>query len=627
MKPVCLSITNFRSFTKTAVFRFPDGPGLFFLWGENQEEPRLEANGSGKSSLWEALTWLMFGKTSRGIKAGDVANWDAGKSTVVELVCLGACGEAFTMRRTWGPISWTLTSPSGDVEDLTKDDSNALVGLLRLSFSGWLNVVLMAQGQPMFLDLKPDAKATLFSDVMGLDHWLQYSKRAGETASSWDAQQHEHERALSKVIGQLEQLALSDDTINTGGLDWERSHADKREALRVRYAEALEQLKAWTWTLHDAEAAESLARCNLAECHSAKEHTNAAVLKAQVTFTDCRRDVDRDTHLVNDALRRLEQAKTAICPTCHEPISAHALVRNVGNAKATADAAMDQQDDNAQKFDALDLALQRAIKADDDSIDTHLRATNAVRDAAGVTNRVRRDRELISRDLDDMEAEDDKLAEEVSPWATILEHRRLALQQLGDEQHRLHREIDFCDSQRILAAQWIKWFKEIRLASIAEALTQLEIEVNAQAMVLGLVDWELRFDVDRETKSGNIQRGFLTTVISPHNKDPVPWEAWSGGEGQRLRIAAQMGLADLMRKKLGVTFPLEIWDEPTQWLSGQGVQDLLDGLQERSKREGLQVWVVDHRSLGYGGFDGSAGVIKNAAGSHVEMGPYICSAQ
>ena len=79
MTPVSLTITNFGPFRETQKFEFPREPGLYFMWGENQHEPRLEANGAGKSKLWEALVWVIFGKTSRGLKAGDAANWEAGK--------------------------------------------------------------------------------------------------------------------------------------------------------------------------------------------------------------------------------------------------------------------------------------------------------------------------------------------------------------------------------------------------------------------------------------------------------------------------------------------------------------------------------------------------------------------
>jgi len=108
------------------------------------------------------------------------------------------------------------------------------------------------------------------------------------------------------------------------------------------------------------------------------------------------------------------------------------------------------------------------------------------------------------------------------------------------------------------------------------------------------------------------------SVLSPHNDRAVPWEAWSGGERQRLIVAAQMGLANLSRARTGADIDLEVWDEPTTGMSPQGVDDLLEALHTRALREQRQVWVVDHRTLGFSNFAGNCGVVKTETGSHFD---------
>jgi DNA repair exonuclease SbcCD ATPase subunit len=107
-------------------------------------------------------------------------------------------------------------------------------------------------------------------------------------------------------------------------------------------------------------------------------------------------------------------------------------------------------------------------------------------------------------------------------------------------------------------------------------------------------------------------------VQSPSNKQQVPFEVWSGGESQRLRLAAQMGLSNLIRSTSGTTLNLEVWDEPSQFISAGGVEDLLDSLRNRATQEKRQVWVVDHRTLGYSDFDNIITVCKNLDGSYIK---------
>jgi energy-coupling factor transporter ATP-binding protein EcfA2 len=134
---------------------------------------------------------------------------------------------------------------------------------------------------------------------------------------------------------------------------------------------------------------------------------------------------------------------------------------------------------------------------------------------------------------------------------------------------------------------------------------------------LGLEDWRISFSMDEETKSGSVKKGFSTFVKSPHNKTKVRWEAWSGGEGQRLRIAGSMGLINLILSRRGYTTNIEIWDEPSNYLSDPGIRNLLETLAMRAQTLDKQIWVVDHRTFEYGGFEKVIKIVKDKKGSHI----------
>jgi hypothetical protein len=164
---------------------------------------------------------------------------------------------------------------------------------------------------------------------------------------------------------------------------------------------------------------------------------------------------------------------------------------------------------------------------------------------------------------------------------------------------------------------WIKGFKDIRLDVIEKALKQFELEANASMHELGLVDWSVQFSMDKESAGKNLQRKFHIFVYSPYNKDPVRWELWGGGAGQRIRVAVEMGLSNLILNGIGITSNIEVWDEPTNFLSEQGVDDLLSSLQSRATLLERQVWLIDHRSLEYGGFEKTITVVKDSQGSRL----------
>jgi DNA repair exonuclease SbcCD ATPase subunit len=624
MTPRSLLIENFGPFKgKPASFKFPTGPGLFFLWGDNRAEPRLEGNGAGKSSVWNALCWCLYGKTTRGIKAGDAANWDVAKGSSVQLEFaderLTGGAPAF-IRRTWSPNTWTYQDLFGARVDLAADETNPVAESLRLSFSAFLNSILMAQGQPMFLDLKPEAKAALFSDVMGLDKWVERSKAASALAATWDDELRASEVRLARAEGLLQ--TLSDDPVGRAidrADEWEAERGRRRLELRAAYELTLRDERTIELRLDEAQKIRSLADSEAEAAAKPVVVAEAALQVAEKALVAARKERDEARGAFSEMERRVTfLEENDECPTCGAPIdgpdhghlqelnAVSADLRGLDERTAALDEAV-----TAKRAEAMQArqALQRARAALVDS-------AASVRDAQRALT-------ALGASLDDMEARDEAVAAERNPWAQMIAEHAQRLTEAEAGRDEALRRAEHADSRKSLFTHWVKWHKEIRLQMISDALMQLEIEVNAEAGALGLMGWELRFDVDREGKGGGVQRGFLTTVLSPHNDRAVPWEAWSGGESQRLRAAAQMGLSNLIRRRTGATMPLEVWDEPTQWLSPRGVEDLLAALGDRARRERLQIWVVDHRSLGHGGFDGQVGAIKEpSTGTRFLSGSY-----
>jgi DNA repair exonuclease SbcCD ATPase subunit len=138
---------------------------------------------------------------------------------------------------------------------------------------------------------------------------------------------------------------------------------------------------------------------------------------------------------------------------------------------------------------------------------------------------------------------------------------------------------------------------------------------NAALADVGLMDWQVKYGIEKETKSGTIQRGLNVTILSPNNRVPVRWESWSGGEMQRLRIIGALALSDVLLGHAGINCGLEIIDEPSQHLSGDGVRDLCDYLAERAQGLGKQTFLVDHVAIQSSRFSSVINVTKERTGT------------
>ena len=165
---------------------------------------------------------------------------------------------------------------------------------------------------------------------------------------------------------------------------------------------------------------------------------------------------------------------------------------------------------------------------------------------------------------------------------------------------------------------WVAGFKRVRLLIIEETLRTLEVEVNNSLTNLGLVGWQVEFDVERENKAGGVTKGFVVLVKAPGHTEPVRWEAWSGGEAQRLQLAGDLGLANLIMRQAGLYSTVEFHDEPSKHLSKAGLMDLAETLHQRAIDDGKRIFLVDHNMPEFGEFAGVITVTKGAEGSAIE---------
>jgi len=71
-------------------------------------------------------------------------------------------------------------------------------------------------------------------------------------------------------------------------------------------------------------------------------------------------------------------------------------------------------------------------------------------------------------------------------------------------------------------------------------------------------------------------------------------------------------------ERAGLESKIEFYDELSQHLSTEGIEDMLITLHERAVTYNRQIWVVDHHSMSYADFSGTTVVVKDKNGSHIE---------
>jgi DNA repair exonuclease SbcCD ATPase subunit len=391
-------------------------------------------------------------------------------------------------------------------------------------------------------------------------------------------------------------------------LEADRAAWDKLHALDVSNAlEWLEELEeraaekppAIDFALLDLDS-------QLSDLWDAEKVNRAAAKEAREATAKAR----ADWKAAEEQRRRVEDLKQAgKCPTCGQATDTpHVHDSAIHLGEEVAGLAAD-----GGKYSRA----QAAIEAEGDRIAADIRQAQEARaNAQARRDAARQSYERTKRDLDLAAEKAERLIAEDNPHdaalAGMLEKRAAWGKIVTDAQQ----DKDDHEAAALHFEFWQKNFKAVRLYQVQQILAQFELEVANAASVLGLVGWRISFATETETKGRTIKQGIQVRIESPTAEGP--WEAWSGGEGQRIRLAVAIGLASLIHARAGVQFGFEVWDEPSAWLSPEGIEDLLECLKYRAQITGKSVWLLDHRALVHSGFAEMWQATKTSAGTQLE---------
>lgn len=595
MKLRKITLHNFRSFKKEQQLDISDyRPGLYYVTGENKVEPSLGANASGKSSLFEALTWGLFGKISTNLKAGNVGTWGIGKSTSFVVLDF----EEGKIDRQWNPNKLQL---NGHVVE-----QSALEKSINLNFDSFLYSVFISQFSAKFFDLAPADKMSVFSSIMEdvVEVWSSRSDLTKKLVNETQLQLTTLEREISHVAGSSE--ALRDVNYTKQIKEFELQREKDIEALEVIKSDCLKEI---------SDLLIEQKKMNSA-CLKTKT-THSLIVSEKLELEKQIKDLAYDIATLQAHIVAVKKENDKLsstiglpkCPMCLQPVEPKILEGTIKENKTRLDRFLKEQSSADIAISAVETQHIKVAKAEtacaDDIRDYENRLKTIPKE---ITNK----EEVVTRCEDRLEQK----SKEANPYLSMEKENKKKIKVLERYKNYLQTEINLLKEDYEIYSFWVKGFKDIRLIAIEDALKGFEVNINNELQKLGMPDWVVELGIEAETKSGTLKRGFTITVKSPYHSEPVPFESFSGGEGQRLRLAGTLGLIDFIHSTRGSDWDIEIYDEPSQFLSEEGIKDLVETLYYRAETLQKRIFFIDQRNMKtFGEFKGIIRVVKEKEGS------------
>src|SRR5260221_7995940 len=580
-----VELCNFRSFIGVHKWILPERPGLYYMTGINHDNPRLDGNGCGKSSLLDAVSWCLEGKTTRGLRSNDIIA--RGYNTCFVIVEVDVGNEILKIKATQNPNSLTCNGHTVDRETLTKQ--------LRLNFQSFLYSVIIPQAGNSFLDLSPGEKLTLFSQIMDLDLWLEKSELALEKSNEIKDSIDVCERNIAQLNGHLTALVSTMEDLLVKSKEFDQKKAAKVEHLTIELNKIIADIEGFKTEIivFDLAIKELVPKIRCAEDAVKRQDQHIKDLEFELTEADKELSVaNHKITIIKESLKQLEGVG-AICSVCKQPVDERHLIKETkklesglktlqGLKTVLLDA---KKEININKSEIITLIS----KLDTEFMQLRTKETKTKNSKNAIENEI----VYLEREYKRLEIEIRKTKEQKNEFNQMITEKRDEVSEVNKKIDGIKSKIAQLNEDYAATHFWVGGFKRLRLHIIEETLRTLEVEVNNNLASLGLGDWKIEFDIERENKSGSITRGF-STFIHGSNNEMIKYETLSFGETQRVKLAGCFGLANLIMERAGLVSKVELYDEPSEHITEEDITDTLNTLRDRAINNDRVVVVVDH---------------------------------
>lgn len=603
-----IEIEGFKSYTKRTVIDLSvRGNGLHFVRGRNLQQPDLGSNGAGKSTIWCALCWCLYGRTVQGLRNPDVQPWYGDEHTRVT-VYLRTDKDTHTVFRTIKPNQLQL-----DGRAVGQDSIDAL---LRMPVDIFENTILMGQNQPLFFDLKAQAKLDLFSTVLHLDRWDDYAAAASQRVKVLDRKIVLLEGEIAGLEREVEHVQRQYDDARERSREFQEERQKQIKSANARLAEMRPKLEKLRNKIATAELKLDGAGTELNHLSDALPKAEADLRTVQQNYDDFKRkdmEAQAKVELITAELARLHQKKT--CPTCGQAIKEHQVATHVAKHKKELkvwEGRVGIPPITKARLVKFTVALKNLRDAEQT-----FREKEAV--AMSALKMMQPDADQLQQEIKVLEQLQHERRDVVDQHAEIAQSLRREKQRLAQEIREAKDDLTLVRRRHARAKFWIKGFGEVRLYIVNDILQELQLVTEGMLGEFGLAGWSVKFAVEQETKSGTTKRGISVMVFSPKNQTFVNWKSWSSGEGQRLRVIGGLALSEVLLNHVGVEAGIEILDEPTAHLSVEGIDDLCEMLAGRARDLNKQIWFTDHKVIEGAVFTSVLTVTKTKDGSTIKQ--------
>ncbi|MHC1572202.1 MAG: AAA family ATPase [Methanosarcinales archaeon] len=552
--------------------------GLILVVGKNLDDPTASSNGSGKSSIPEAVMWCLFGSTSRGLRTKEVLK--RGESECwVKLRGVFKKGK-FLVTRSYPPHRVHLEVNGKQITAPTLSAMQQKIEEIFCTFDIFRNSVIFPQGKVQYFTSLTDAqKKEYLEDTLMIHSFVSAHERAREKFNDLRSRITEKEALLAEKKRRLVEIT---NQLNSQMEDYKRmseSKESRRRELRERIEQLSNSLPDTSDLLKEIEVLEDKREDQLKERSDleAKLH-NITAKSASLHY------------LIKDLrqkLKKVEDLEGQKCPTCLQevdPATSAKIRKQLSSQEEKYLTELKELDERKKRLlaqiDSLGVSeLSERIRT------LRIQYEAECRKRREIENRIT-DAKLLLSEIDH------SLSREEEAISFLRSERKKLLNQIEESEA----EIQALQEDLKYLQFWVKGFsqKGLRGLVLRECLEVLTNLSNDYLSIL--TDGKISVSFSPVTQTSKGERETIQTVVNcPGGKI----ESVSGGERRRVDLAVLLALRKITAWRLGEDIETLFADEIFDALDEVGIERAIQLLEDEFTGKTVFVITHDNQLTGY----------------------------
>ncbi len=591
--------------------------GLVLIIGENSDSPTSSSNGAGKSTIFEALVWCLWGKTVRGYKSDQVINTSVGKNCYVrqEFLCDNKSYSIIRYRKhkefkNQLHLYSDYKNISGQTDKTTQELIDELLGI---DYETFIRGPMMPQGSFKRFSEMTDAeskkildqtvKTNVFSQAQDLvKEWLRVTNNTIlddsdnlnsvhnfiEDIEDEIIELKEKESGFSRqldVKATKKRIKISD--LNAS-IDFDENQIIPVKHMNLQIKESERALE---------EHNDDIADLNLEGLNVEKEKEKYQNLNSKYIIS-CNNV--RTLKSECDSIENLEYGVR--CGVCYQEITKNH--QEVCFSEAY-DRFCEVEEKNGklkkkrdkQKIKYLKLKEDYDSKVEDYYKNSELLKENvsALKSTKSFQIQTVKEVKWYKEQVIELWKEINEIREEVSPYQIMIEKKERKLKKEEKKLRKYIASIALSNSRKKYYDFWLNGFsnkglKNMVLNSVTPFLNK---RVAYYSKILTNNELDIVFETQKILKSGDVRDSFSVSVTNKNGA--TDYIGNSGGEKSKADFAINFAMSDLVSARSQKAFPQRFFDEPFDGLDELGLEAAIELLTKMAEQAG-SIFVITHNS-------------------------------